>query len=130
MQNNYLESCSIIKLSDILIVTLSGELTDQGILNMQDKLLQEIASTEAKGLLIDVSGIELIDSFIARALIRISKMAKYMDARTIIAGISPEIALTLVKMGFYWGKVSTAISVEHGIELLQKSKTKHNKHKL
>jgi rsbT antagonist protein RsbS len=86
---------------------------------LQDDILIALKRTGATGLLIDVSSVEIIDSFTARSVINTARMAQLMDARTVVVGISPEVALTLVEMGFAWIGVKTALNVEQAIGMME-----------
>ncbi len=122
MEKNDLEEIHpipILKIGNNLIVSIQGDLTDRMVESLQNSILRKIEKTNAKGLLIDVSSLEVIDSFVARSLINTARMAKYMDTETVITGISPEIALTLIQMGFHWGKITTAVTVEQGLKILE-----------
>ena len=110
----------VLKIGENLIISIQIELSDRMVVQLQKDILEKIKKTGAKGLLIDVSSLDIIDSFIARSVINIARASKYLDAATVVTGISPEIALTLLQMGFRWEKVETAIDVEHGFEKLGK----------
>jgi rsbT antagonist protein RsbS len=111
---------SILKLKDTLIVSVQSELKDSDVEKLQYEVLKKIFKTDVKYLIIDVSPLYLMDSFIARSIIKIAKAAKYMGVYTVISGISVEITLTLLNMGFDWGKIETALNLEHGIEKCRK----------
>jgi rsbT antagonist protein RsbS len=108
----------ILKIGDNLIVSIQTELTDLMVERLQQRILQEIQRLGATGLVIDVTGIEVIDSFAARSIINTARMAKTMDTRTVVVGIRPEVAITLVEMGFAWSGVRTAMTLEHALQLL------------
>jgi rsbT antagonist protein RsbS len=99
------------------------------VVQLQKEALEKIKRTGATGLLIDVSSLDIIDSFVARSVINIARAAKHLGTATVITGISPEIALTLLQMGFRWSEVETAINIEHGFEKLEKQKRALKKHK-
>jgi rsbT antagonist protein RsbS len=109
----------LIKISDSLVVPIQVELTDVMVEQLQNDILMRLRETAIKKLLIDVSAVEVIDSFIARSIINTARMAKLMDAKTVVIGIAPEVALTLVEMGFSWPGVWTAMSVEHAMAILK-----------
>lgn len=90
----------VLKIDENLITSIQIELSDRMVVQLQKDILEKIKKTGAKGLLIDVSSLDIIDSFIARSVINIARASKYLDAATVVTGISPEIALTLLQMGF------------------------------
>jgi rsbT antagonist protein RsbS len=110
----------VLKVGENLITSIQIELSDRMVVQLQKDILEKIKKTGAKGLLIDVSSLDIIDSFIARSVINIARASKYLDTATVVTGISPEIAITLLQMGFRWEKVETATDVEHGFEKLGK----------
>jgi rsbT antagonist protein RsbS len=109
----------ILKIGGNLIVSIQTELTDLMVERLQYRILQEIQRQGTTGLAIDVTGIEVIDSFAARSVINTARMAKTMDTRTVVVGIRPEVAITLVEMGFTWSGVRTAMTLEQALEILQ-----------
>lgn len=109
----------IIKLGSNLLISIQVELDDQLVLALQDDVTREIVKTGAKGLLIDVSAIEVMDSYIARVLNNIGRNAGVMGARCIIVGLQPAIAITLVEMGMEMEHVETALNLDSGLKLLE-----------
>ena len=108
----------ILKIGSNLIVSIQVELTDLMVEQLQQRILQEIQRRDATGLVIDVSGVEIIDSFVARSIMNTARMAKAMDTRTVVSGIRPEVAITLVEMGFTWSGVRTALTLEQAMEVM------------
>ncbi|MCK4234547.1 STAS domain-containing protein [candidate division WOR-3 bacterium] len=106
----------ILKLGKSLLVPIEIELTDEMVEDLHIGILKEIEKTNAKGLIIDVSLIEVVDSFFARILINIGRAAKCLNCNTVIVGVTPEMALTLTKMGFEWRGVETALDVEQALD--------------
>jgi len=113
------QNIPILKVGSNLIVSIQIELTDLMVEKLQYQILQGIQQKGANGVIIDVSGIEVIDSFAARSIINAARMAKFLAAQTIVVGIKPEIAITFVEMGFSWTGVSTAMNLEHALEILR-----------
>jgi rsbT antagonist protein RsbS len=111
-------SIPILRVADNLLVTVQTDLHDAVADAFQEDLLTTIERTGAAGLLIDVSGLDLVDSYVARVLVDTAKMAKLMGTATVIVGIRPEVAATLVRMGFVMTGVRTALNVDEGLALL------------
>jgi rsbT antagonist protein RsbS len=109
----------ILKMGEFLLVTIQVDLHDQLALNLQDDLTSRIEKTGAKGVLIDISALEVVDSFIARMLANISGMSRIMDAHTVLVGMQPAVAITLVELGLSLAGVKTALDVERGVRMLR-----------
>jgi len=110
----------ILQMGKCLLVTIQVDMEDQTALALQDDLAGKIESTGAKGVLIDISALEIVDSFIGRMLASISGIAKVLDATTVVAGMQPAVAITLVELGLSLDGVLTALNVERGMHLLAK----------
>ena len=113
-------SIPILRVGDNLLVTVQTELHDAVAEAFQEDLLLTIERTGAAGLLIDVSGLDIVDSYVARVLADTGRMAKLMGTATVIVGIRPEVAATLVRMGYSMTGVRTALNVDEGLALLPK----------
>lgn len=113
-----MERIPILQLGACLIVTIQTDLHDQLALTLQDELAQAISARGAHGVLIDISGLDLVDSFIGRVLGNIAATAHVMDARTVVVGMRPAVAITLVELGVTWTHVRTALNVDQGMALL------------
>jgi len=109
----------IIKLRDNLLVSIQVELDDQLALTLQDDITHEIVKTGAMGLILDVSAINIMDSYIARVINNIGRNARIMGARPVVVGLQPAIAITLVEMGMEMESVDTALNLEAGLELME-----------
>lgn len=114
-----ISSIPILKLRDCLIVSIQVELDDPTAIQFQTDLLKKLHETGAKGVVIDLTSIDFIDSFIARIIGDIIRMTSLMGARVAITGIRPSIAITLVELGIYLKEVITALDLESGLEKLQ-----------
>nr|WP_255581577.1 STAS domain-containing protein [Cupriavidus sp. AU9028] len=101
-----------------LLVTIQIDMHDQTALQLQNDLAERIEKTGATGVLIDVSALEMVDSFIGRMLVNISSIARVLDAATVVVGIQPAVAITLVELGLSLGGVRTALNVERGMAVL------------
>ena len=113
-----MERIPILKLRDCLLVTIQVDMHDQLAMTLQDDLTERIVSTHARGVLIDISALEIVDSFIGRMLANVAAMARVLDAETVVVGMRPAVAITLVELGLSLPGVRTALNVDRGIELL------------
>lgn len=109
----------ILQMGTTLLVTIQVDMQDQMALALQDDLANKISATEAKGVLIDISALEIVDSFVGRMLASISGISRVLDATTVVVGMQPAVAITLVELGLSLEGVRTALNVERGMELLQ-----------
>ena len=108
----------ILEMGRCLLVTIQVDLQDQTALALQDDLAARIEATGARGVLIDISALEIVDSFIGRMVASISGIARVLDATTVVVGMQPAVAITLVELGLSLEGVRTALNVERGMELL------------
>jgi rsbT antagonist protein RsbS len=109
----------ILRMGDVLLVTIQVDMHDQLALALQDDLSERISATGARGVLIDISALDIVDSFIGRMIGTISGLSKIMDAETVLVGMQPAVAITLVELGLTLPGVSTALDVERGMKLLR-----------
>lgn len=115
-----MERIPILRMGEYLLVTIQVEMHDQLALTLQDDLSERINATSARGVLIDISALEMVDSFIGRMIANISAMSRIMDAETVLVGMQPAVAITLVELGLDLPGVNTALDVERGMKLLGK----------
>lgn len=120
-----MEKIPILKMGDFLLVTIQVDMHDRLALTLQDDLTNRISQTGAKGVLIDISSLEIVDSFIGRMLGNIASMSKVLDAETVVVGMQPAVAITLVELGMSLEGVRTALNVDAGMELLRHSVDSH-----
>jgi rsbT antagonist protein RsbS len=113
-------SIPILRVGDNLLVTVQTDLHDAVAEAFQEDLLAMIEKTGAAGLLIDLTGLDIVDSYVARVLADTAKMARLMGTETVIVGIRPEVAATLVRMGYTMSGVRTALNVDEGLAMLPK----------
>jgi rsbT antagonist protein RsbS len=113
-----MEKIPILRMGRLLLVSIQVDLHDRVALQLQEDLTQRIVDTGAKGVLIDISALELVDSFIGRMLNNLASMSRILDAETVVVGMRPAVAITLVELGLELGGVRTALNVERGMELL------------
>jgi len=114
-----MERIPILKMGDCLLVTIQVDMHDRLALTLQEDLTEKIAQTRARGVLIDISALEMVDSFIGRMLSFIASMARVLDARTVVVGMRPAVAITLVELGLSLPGVHTALNVETGMQLIR-----------
>ena len=114
------DTLPVMQIGDTLMVPLQGDLDDATVLRIEQQLTQKVADTRAAGVLIDVSGLSVVDSFIARVLARVVGMIRLLGAQAAIVGISPAVAITLVELGVPMGHLDTALNVEQGLALLRR----------
>jgi rsbT antagonist protein RsbS len=113
-----MEHIPILKMGDCLIVSIQVDMHDRLAMTLQDDLTARIVETHARGVLIDISSLEIVDSFIGRMLGTIAAVARVLDAVTIVVGMRPAVAITLVELGLSLPGVKTALTVEKGMELI------------
>jgi rsbT antagonist protein RsbS len=113
-----MERIPILQMGRFLLVTIQVDMHDRLAMALQDDLLDKIANTGARGVLIDISSLSMVDSFIGRMLANISSMSRILDARTVVVGMQPAVAITLVELGLEMKGVQTALNVDKGMELL------------
>jgi rsbT antagonist protein RsbS len=116
-----MERIPILKMGEFLLVTIQVDLHDRLAMTLQDDLTASIEKHNARGVLIDISSLEIVDSFIGRMIANISSMSRIMDARTVVVGMQPAVAITLVELGLTLSGVQTALNVERGMSLLRSS---------
>jgi rsbT antagonist protein RsbS len=108
-------------MGEFLLVTIQVDMHDQLAMTLQDDLTERINRTTARGVLIDISSLQIVDSFIGRMIANIAAMARVLDAQTVVVGMQPAVAITLVELGLALPGVRTALNVERGMTLLRKS---------
>lgn len=109
----------ILKLEDVLLVSIQVDMHDQLALTLQDDLTQKIVAARARAVLIDISALEMVDSFMGRMLGNIAAMSRILDAQTVVVGMRPAVAITLVELGLSLPGIRTALNVDAGLALLR-----------
>ncbi|HVF39294.1 MAG TPA: STAS domain-containing protein [Gemmatimonadaceae bacterium] len=113
-----MERIPILRMGSYLLVTIQVDMHDRLAMTLQDDLTQRIVDTQAKGVLLDISSLDIVDSFIGRMISNIAAMGRILDAQTVVVGMQPAVAITLVELGLSLPGVHTALNVEKGMSLL------------
>lgn len=116
-----MERIPILQMGQFLLVTIQVDMHDRLAMTLQDDLTNRINETSAHGVLIDISSLDMVDSFIGRILGNIAKMSRVLDAETVVVGMQPAVAITLVELGLSLTGIRTALNVDKGMALLQAS---------
>jgi len=114
-----MERIPILKFGEFLLVTIQVDLYDQLAENLEADLINLVRKHHSRGVLIDISAVSIIDSFMGRILVNIAKMSKIMDAETVVTGMQPAVAITLIELGLHFEGVYNALNIEKGMELLR-----------
>lgn len=114
-----MEKIPVLKIGRFLLVTIQVDMHDRLVMQLQDDLTEKISKTNAKGVLIDISALEIVDSFIGRMIANIAAMSRILDAKTVVTGMQPAVAITLVELGLSLDGVHTALNIDRGIKLLE-----------
>ena len=112
----------ILRMGEFLLVTIQVDMHDRLALTLQDELTTRIVTAQARGVLIDISSLEVVDSFIGRMLANIASMSRVLDAETVVVGMQPAVAITLVELGLSLPGVRTALNVDKGMEMLSRAR--------
>jgi len=113
-----MQTIPILKVGDCLLVSIQVDMHDRLAMSLQDRLTKQVVKHHARGVMIDISALEMVDSFIGRVLGRIAAMTRVLGAETVVVGMRPAVAITLVELGLSLGTLRTALNVEVGMELL------------
>ena len=116
-----MERIPILRMGDFLLITIQVDMHDQLALTLQDDLTARIVQDRSRGVLIDISSLDVVDSFIGRMISNIAAMSRVLDAQTVVVGMRPAVAITLVELGLDLAGVRTALNVERGMALLQEA---------
>jgi rsbT antagonist protein RsbS len=113
-----MERVPIVKIGGVLFVSIQIDLQDESVLRLQEDLAEELARTGARGVIIDITSVEIVDSFIGRMLTMIGSISRLFDAQTVIVGMRPAVAITLTELGLSLRGVRTALNADKGLEML------------
>lgn len=117
------ERVPILSIGDVLLVSIQIDLQDQSAIALQEDLAERISATGARGVVIDISAVEIVDSFIGRMFATIALISRLFDADTVVVGMRPAVAITLVELGLSLGEVRTALDLERGMRILRSERT-------
>jgi rsbT antagonist protein RsbS len=112
------QTVPILRLGDALLVSIQVDLQDDHVLALQEELAEKIVSTSARGVIIDISAVDIVDSFIGRMFSSIAALSRVLDAETVVVGMRPAVAITLVELGLSLDGVRTALDLEKGLAIL------------
>ena len=121
MKGTSVERIPILRMGEFLLVSIQVDMHDRLAMTLQDDLTSRIAEVSARGVLIDISALDIVDSFIGRMIANISGMSRILDARTVLVGMQPAVAITLVELGLSLEGVQTALDVDRGMRALRKA---------
>ena len=119
-----MERIPILQIGEFLLVTIQVDMHDQLALTLQDDLSARIEATGARGVLLDISALDMVDSFIGRMIANISALSRVLDASTVVVGMQPAVAITLVELGLTLPGVRTALNAERGMQMLASARAK------
>ena len=120
-----MEHIPILRMGNFLLITVQVDMHDRLAMTLQDDLTEQIARHSSKGVLIDISSLEVVDSFIGRMLGNIAAMSRVLDAQTVVVGMQPAVAITLVELGLQLPGIRTALNVERGMRILRRETAAH-----
>ncbi|MFF2364112.1 STAS domain-containing protein [Streptomyces sp. NPDC058122] len=116
------ERVPILQIGQVLLVSIQTDLDDQSVMLLQDDLAAKVVETGAHGVVIDITAVDIVDSFVGRMLATIASISRLLDAQTVVVGMRPAVAITLVELGLSLGGVRTALTLDKGLRLLEKAR--------
>lgn len=117
-----MNAAAIYSVEGVLLVSIRADITDTDIVDMQDVLSGKIAQSDAQGVVIDISELDIVDTFVGRVLAQLTGIAKLLDAETFIVGMRPAVAMTLVELGMYLPENQTALTLTHALQKMRKAR--------
>lgn len=112
---------AIYAVEGVLLVSITSDITDTDIIDLQEALSKRIADTECRGVVVDISALEIVDTFVGRVLAQLTSVARLLDAETYVVGMRPAVALTLVELGMYLPENHTALTLSHALDKMRQS---------
>ncbi|MET9221505.1 STAS domain-containing protein [Streptomyces sp. NPDC088197] len=119
------EQVPVLRIGQVLLVSIQTDLDDQAVMRLQDDLAAAVVDTGAHGAIIDITAVEIVDSFVGRMLATIANLARLLDAQTVVVGMRPAVAITLVELGLSLGNVRTALTLDKGLRMLEHDRVGH-----
>ena len=116
-----MNAAAIYAVEGVLLVSITSDITDTDIIDLQESLSKRIADTECRGVVIDISALEIVDTFVGRVLAQLTSVARLLDAETYVVGMRPAVAMTLVELGMYLPENHTALTLSHALDKMRQS---------
>ena len=116
-----MNAAAIYAVEGVLLVSITSDITDTDIIDLQESLSKRIADTECRGVVVDISALEIVDTFVGRVLAQLTSVARLLDAETYVVGMRPAVAITLVELGMYLPENHTALTLSHALDKMRQS---------
>lgn len=116
-----MNAAAIYAVEGVLLVSITSDITDTDIIDLQESLSKRIADTECRGVVVDISALEIVDTFVGRVLAQLTSVARLLDAETYVVGMRPAVAMTLVELGMYLPENHTALTLSHALDKMRQS---------
>ncbi|WP_306090240.1 STAS domain-containing protein [Qipengyuania flava] len=116
-----MNAAAIYAVEGVLLVSITSDITDTDIIDLQETLSTRIADTECRGVVIDISALDIVDTFVGRVLAQLTGVARLLDAETYVVGMRPAVAMTLVELGMYLPENDTALTLSHALDKMRQS---------
>ena len=116
-----MNAAAIYAVEGVLLVSITSDITDTDIIDLQEALSKRIADTECRGVVVDISALEIVDTFVGRVLAQLTSVARLLDAETYVVGMRPAVAMTLVELGMYLPENHTALALSHALDKMRQS---------
>ena len=116
-----MNAAAIYAVEGVLLVSITSDITDTDIIDLQEALSNRIADTECRGVVVDISALEIVDTFVGRVLAQLTSVARLLDAETYVVGMRPAVAMTLVELGMYLPENHTALTLSHALDKMRQS---------
>ncbi|WP_411104871.1 STAS domain-containing protein [Streptomyces sp. cmx-4-9] len=116
------EQVPVLQIGQVLLVSIQTDLDDQAVMLLQDDLAAKVVESGAHGVIIDITAVEIVDSFVGRMLATIASISRMLDAQTVVVGMRPAVAITLVELGLSLGGVRTALTLDKGLRVLERAR--------